>query len=265
MPNIESGGETSTAPALDRGLQVVELFAEGDEYSLEDIAASLSFPKSSLTRILATLVMRSYLQRSPTTKKYSSLISIQRVSHQHHSIKRLVQEALEQLSAKTQLTVEWFSISPKQAELTQRVEAEHGAIQVRAQIGFTRNWWSEVDALSKIGHSMLHPKGSAKQQSSRWEYQEGDEIVLTPRQCSKRIAEVDNQLLVVDKQYNTNGIRRMAKGILDSSGSLIGIIALASHFHPKADSLQESQRHLLNQYGNKLQSRLNSSITKSSK
>ena len=54
-----------TVPALHRGLDVLELFLDGEQWSVPDITDRLALPRTTAHELVATLVERSYLVPTP--------------------------------------------------------------------------------------------------------------------------------------------------------------------------------------------------------
>lgn len=96
MPNTEStGGERSyTAPALDKGLDILELLsAEADGLTQNQIAQSLGRSASEIFRMLAVLERRGYLLRA-SDGVYRLSLRMFELAHRHPPIRRLLTVAL---------------------------------------------------------------------------------------------------------------------------------------------------------------------------
>lgn len=67
----EAGDRKVGAPAVVRGLRVLELLAESESASLTEVAAALGLPKSSVHHILAALIQAGWVERDPATMRVS--------------------------------------------------------------------------------------------------------------------------------------------------------------------------------------------------
>ena len=57
--------------SLDKGLEVLELVAaSGEDVSLSDLTKKLKWDKSTVFRLLTTLIRRGYIEQDPETKRY---------------------------------------------------------------------------------------------------------------------------------------------------------------------------------------------------
>lgn len=244
------------APALQRGLHILELLKDGENRSLEDISNSLGFPKSSVTRLLETLCGMDYVERDETTKRYTTRVALYPLTQRHSRFRQLIQSCLENLSAELELTTEWFTPMKDHVLLTQRCEDTSNSVRIRAQLGFRREYWTEFDALARIGQKALKRKGTKKQMNQCWVYNKGEKKTITASAVTSGIKAITDDLIAYDDEYNPNGIRRMAIGIRDADNSLFGIIAVPVHYHPKADAMRASRLKTLAAAGTKLEKKL---------
>lgn len=82
------------APALEKGLDIVELLAGfADGLTLGEIARELSRSQSEIYRMLTTLVRRGYVVRSTEDDRYSLSLKMFAISQRHAPISRLLEFA----------------------------------------------------------------------------------------------------------------------------------------------------------------------------
>jgi DNA-binding IclR family transcriptional regulator len=83
------------APALDKGLDILELLAEQkDGLTRAEITKSLGRNASEMYRMLERLVARQYVVRSPAGDRYSLSLKLYALAHRHPPMNRLIAEAL---------------------------------------------------------------------------------------------------------------------------------------------------------------------------
>ena len=99
-PRVETGNpadpaeERYRAPALDKGLDIVELLAATeDALSQAEIAKALSRTPNEIYRMLDRLVRRGYVLRTPEDR-YALSLKLFGLAHQHAPMRRLVAQAL---------------------------------------------------------------------------------------------------------------------------------------------------------------------------
>jgi DNA-binding IclR family transcriptional regulator len=86
--------ERYRAPALDKGLDILELLAETEEgLSQAEIAKALSRSPNEIYRMLDRLVRRGYIARTPTDR-YELTLKLFALAHRHAPMRRLVSQAM---------------------------------------------------------------------------------------------------------------------------------------------------------------------------
>ena len=86
--------ERYRAPALDKGLDILELLAETEEgLSQAEIAKALSRSPNEIYRMLDRLVRRGYIARTPTDR-YELTLKLFALAHRHAPMRRLVSQAV---------------------------------------------------------------------------------------------------------------------------------------------------------------------------
>jgi DNA-binding IclR family transcriptional regulator len=86
--------ERYRAPALDKGLDILELLAETEEgLSQAEIAKALSRSPNEIYRMLDRLVRRGYIARTPADR-YELTLKLFALAHRHAPMRRLVSQAM---------------------------------------------------------------------------------------------------------------------------------------------------------------------------
>ena len=84
-----------SAPALDKGLDIIELLSnEPEGLILSEIALKLNRSVSEIFRMLAVLERRAYISLDPATDRYALTLKMFEISHRYLPIKRLTSAAL---------------------------------------------------------------------------------------------------------------------------------------------------------------------------
>lgn len=90
------------APALEKGLDIIELLAsQGEGMSQAEVAKALDRSQSEIYRMLSTLVRRGYVVRSPSGDRYSLGLKMFSISQRHPPIGRVIEAALPRMRAVT--------------------------------------------------------------------------------------------------------------------------------------------------------------------
>ena len=84
-----------SAPALDKGLDIIELLSyEPEGLILSDIALKLNRSVGEIFRMLAVLERRAYISHDPATDRYALTLKLFDISHRYLPVKRLTSTAL---------------------------------------------------------------------------------------------------------------------------------------------------------------------------
>lgn len=93
------------APALEKGLDIIELLAShGEGLSQGQVAKALDRSPSEIYRMLSTLVRRGYVMRSAVHDTYSLSLKMFSISQRHPPIGRVIEAALPRMRALTRKT-----------------------------------------------------------------------------------------------------------------------------------------------------------------
>lgn len=92
-----------SAPALEKGLDILELFASTPEgLTVSEVARRLDRTVSQIFRMILCLQSRGYLAQSGTNDTYHLTLRLFRIAQEHPPTKRLVTEALPSMHALAQ-------------------------------------------------------------------------------------------------------------------------------------------------------------------
>jgi DNA-binding IclR family transcriptional regulator len=90
------------APALEKGLDIIELLAShGEGLTQGEVAKALERSPSEIYRMLSTLVRRGYVIRSPSGDRYSLSLKMFSISQRHPPIGRVIEAALPRMRSCT--------------------------------------------------------------------------------------------------------------------------------------------------------------------
>lgn len=101
-----TGGETLRSVTI--ALDVLECFAVDQELGVSDIARRLGVAKSTVHRMLTTLVARAYVEQVPATGKYRlglHLYELGQLAQARHQLRHAAMPVMRHLSQTTGLTV----------------------------------------------------------------------------------------------------------------------------------------------------------------
>ncbi len=95
---MDDSNDKYRAPALEKGLDIIELLAShGEGLSQGEVAKALDRSQSEIYRMLSTLVRRGYVVRSVSGDRYSLGLKMFAISQRHPPIGRVIEAALPRM------------------------------------------------------------------------------------------------------------------------------------------------------------------------
>ena len=99
---MDDSNDKYRAPALEKGLDIIELLADhGEGRTQGEVAKALDRSPSEIYRMLSTLVRRGYVIRSESGDRYSLSFKMFSISQRHPPIGRVIEAALPRMRAST--------------------------------------------------------------------------------------------------------------------------------------------------------------------
>ncbi|WP_179402749.1 IclR family transcriptional regulator [Burkholderia guangdongensis] len=141
---LEDDGEIERyrAPALDKGLDILELLAEQKEgLTRTEITKELGRNASEIYRMLERLVARRYVTRSPGGDRYTLSLKLFALAHRHPPMNRLITEALPPMQR-------FADVAEQSCHLS---VYDRGNLLVIAQIDGPGPWGVSVRLGSRVG------------------------------------------------------------------------------------------------------------------
>ncbi len=128
--------------------------------------------------------------------------------------------------------------------IAQRAEPSGQENRVSARTGFLRPWLGELEAVNAIAHAFFNPPQPIDYEHCNQFLKDGVRSRLTPEEAKVRIEEARRQRSIVDRYWNSNGVRRMA-ALVCSHGTPAGILALAETMRPNPPIAQDELHTIL--------------------
>jgi DNA-binding IclR family transcriptional regulator len=130
------------APALDKGLDIMELLSShGEGLSQKEVAIALSRSQGEIYRMLSTLVRRDYVIYSTSADRYTLSLKMFSVSQKHPPINRLIGIALPMMRRASRTTWQSCHIGME----------SNGDIVIVASVESPGNWSVALKTGSVVG------------------------------------------------------------------------------------------------------------------
>jgi len=139
---VEGDVDRYRAPALDKGLDILELLAEQkDGLTRAEITKRLNRNANEMYRVLERLVMRQYVLRSSGGDRYALSLKLYALAHRHSPTNRLIAEALP--------VMQRFADEAEQS--CHLALYDRGSLLVIAQVDGPASWGITVRVGARIG------------------------------------------------------------------------------------------------------------------
>ena len=132
--------EKNPIQVSDRIFRTIELLARSGPSGLLDISNELELNKSTVHRILNSLICMDYVKQDPDTSKYSLTFKICSLSNQvlsHNSLIDIARPYIQDLAEQTGETVHLVQMEGINAVYIDKVEAPHNSVRMVSMVGKT--------------------------------------------------------------------------------------------------------------------------------
>ncbi|MGA8554770.1 MAG: IclR family transcriptional regulator [Candidatus Acidiferrales bacterium] len=146
-------GTRYTAPALDKGLDILELFAsEPDGLTISQVGRRLDRTVGEIFRMLVCLAERGYISQTLPDERFQLTLKLFELAHRHHPLQRIVAKArplMEEVAQKTRQSCHLAMPNNAEVVVVAQVDAPGSA-------GFALKLGATIDLLNTAsGHLIL--------------------------------------------------------------------------------------------------------------
>lgn len=209
------------APALDKGLDILELLAGTDEsYSQAEIAKALSRSPNEIYRMLDRLVRRGYV-RKIAGDRYELSLKLFALSHQHPPMRRLVAQAVPVMRR--------FARTAGQS--CHLAVYDRGDVTVVSQIDSPNYWGLSIRVGARVslfntgsGHVLLAFSSPRERAFMMAEHEELDDSAGPPADLDERIKEIRRARHEVMASLQTEGVHNLSVPLLGPDGTAIAAL-----------------------------------------
>jgi DNA-binding IclR family transcriptional regulator len=224
MPRRSAAADPADpAPALSRGIALLDLLGRDGPQVLERLAASAALPKSSALRLLGALERLGLAARDPATRRWHACASLVRgggVDAEHARLRRV----LAAVAGESGHAAEYWDDRGDRLVLVERADPEEATAAVRARIGFERRF-AEVDACVLVAFACA-PAGP-RWQARHTQAAERRQVAVARPVLATQVEACRAAGVAADPGINANGVRRFAAPWRGTDGGWRGILAIA--------------------------------------
>jgi DNA-binding IclR family transcriptional regulator len=212
-----------TTPALEKGLDILELFAStSEELSKREVARRLGRTVSEIFRMLVCLEQRGYLSQSPDEDRLRLTLKLFKLAQEHPPVKRLTEKALPVM----------HDVTHKINQSCHLGVLDGGQVIILAQVdaptstGFYVKAGSSVDLMeAATGHVILaHQRPEIRDRAVReWQRDTKQEI---PSDLDMHLTKIRQQGFEERASYQVNGVINISFPIFDDQGFAIAALSV---------------------------------------
>jgi DNA-binding IclR family transcriptional regulator len=237
-----SAKKTYATPALEKGLDVLELLAlQPGGLTKSEISRQLDRTVSEIFRMLRTLESRGYIACS-SDDRYALTLKMFKLVQEHPPTERLITEALpimHQVAHETRQSCHLGIIEGSEVVILAQVNPP-------TSIGFYVKLGSTVELMeASTGYVILahQDEGHRERTLAEWKHQTGGEL---PSDLSKHLARIQRQGYEERPSYKVRGIVNFSYPIFDERGSALCALTIPyiQHFETNvtADKVRSALR-----------------------
>ncbi len=233
------------APALDKGLDILELLA-GIEGGLTqaEIAKALARSPNEIYRMLDRLVRRGYVGRTDGDR-YELTLKLFALAHRHAPLRRLVSQAVPLLQRFAQASLQACHLAV----------FDRGRVVVIAQVDSPGYWGLSIRVGATVslfntgsGHVLLAFRSEEERDLMVAEYERVDGDADQPENLGERLAQVRARGYEAMPSRQTAGVHNLSAPLLGPDGKAVAAIT-CPYLHPlsqpSAPDMPETIRLLL--------------------
>lgn len=229
MSATKENNNRTTIQSLDRGLALLEILSQSkDALGLPELATELEVDRSTIHRLLATLLARGFVVQDPISRKYTiglKIIELSRRTIDGYNLRAASKPFIRYLVAETGESANLAVLSGKHAVCIDH-ETSPSPLAVTNDIGAVFKF--HATALGKVILA-FQPEENRKMLLEGYDYE-----IFTPRTITSDVM-LENQLEKIhEKRYSLDdeerylGVRCIAAPIFDYSEKIVAGIGIAA-------------------------------------
>lgn len=211
--------EQTTVQSVERTFVIIELLCEKGESGVTELAALSGLNKTTVFRLLSTLIGLGYAYKNPATEKYGLTLKFLQISGDtiaNIDIRRYARRQLEIISAETGETVHLVERVGNDIVYIDKVEARNNSVRMASHIGLSLPM--VYTAVGKSIMARLNPAEAEKIWQTTDIFSKTANTITDYVEFLKELENVRLNGYAVDNEENERGVRCVAAAIGDIYG-----------------------------------------------
>ena len=217
----DAAGDRYRAPALDKGLDILEVLSATDAGMTQaEIAKALERSPNEIYRMLDRLVRRGYAIRTES-ERYELSLKLFALAHQHAPLRRLVSQA----------TPAMRRFAQEAGQSCHLVVYERGRVVVVAQFDAPGYWGLAIRVGAHVGligtgsgHVLLAFQSAQERRLMLTEHEEAAGEAAMPDDLDDRLAEIRRRGYEMMPSRQTRGVFNISAPVLAPDGSALAAV-----------------------------------------
>lgn len=245
--DLLTADERYRAPALDKGLDILELLAtQPHGLTRAEIVKEMDRSASEIYRMLERLVVRQYVMRNPSGDRYALSLKLFALANMHPPLSRLINQALPVMD----------DFARKAEQSCHMGVYDRGNVLIGAQINSPRGWSFSVQRGARVGlldtasgHLLLAFANEGRYQRMRTEHTPVDgEVPITDENLAKTLLNIRKQGYLERNSAQSFGVVDISFPVLGPDNSALATLTcpyiqrIDRHIGPDHNAVREHLR-----------------------
>ena len=215
------------APAVEAALSILETLGTVHSLGVTELARKLGLGKSSVYRLLATLVRCGYVEKTPQTDRYQltyRLFAVGSPAADRFGLREAAHPVMERLAAETGETVNLGMLDGARVVNLHKVESRH-MLRMHMEVG--GGVPAHATALGKVLLAALEPSNLTQRLGGQRLTRLTRRTIGDRATLRRMLARVREQGFALDDEECSLGLRCVAAPILDHRGAVVAALSIS--------------------------------------
>ena len=215
------------APAVEAALSILETLGAVHSLGVTDLAKKLGLGKSSVYRLLATLVRCGYVEKNPQNDKYQltyRLLAVGSPAADRLGLREAAHPIMERLAAETGETVNLGVLDGTRVVNLHKVESRH-LLRMHMEVG--GGVPAHATALGKVLFAALESSDLARRLGGRRLARLTRRTIGNRATLRRMLARIREQGFAIDDEECSLGLRCVAAPIRDHRGAVVAALSIS--------------------------------------
>lgn len=219
----------NTVQSIDRALEILEVLTnEKNGCGVTDIANKTALHKSTVHRLLGTLMKHGYVEKEPKSDNYRlgmKILFLASAILDRMDIRRIAKPYLEKISHETKEVVHLAVLDEGETVYIDKVESTNSSIRMYSQIG--KRGPAHCTGVGKVLLSGLNEEEVETIINNKGMKAYTQYTITDLHELKKHLEEVSYQGYAIDEREHEEGIRCVAAPIYDRDRRIIAAISVS--------------------------------------